>query len=255
MKHKLGGLFIATAFFLVTALSGAARPQDQRTPQGNQGQCKGCAGQGQGQGQMRGRMMGMMGQGQMQNMQTIHALFDHHDKITRTVKNTEDGVETLTESDDPKVQALIAEHAWAMQKLLENRQPIRQWDPLFAELFKHADKIKMQITRTAKGVKVVETSSDAYVVKLVQAHAQGVSEFVKEGMPSMHKTHELPGVKKEEKAFQGRGDGISTCPVTGSPVNMDFSAEINCRMVYFCCASCRDAVKKNPELYLKTQER
>ena len=88
MKLKPAGLFSATALILVTMLSGAARPQDQRTPQGNQGQCKGCAGQGQGQGQMRGRMMGMMGQGQMQNMQTIHALFDHHDKITRTVKNT-----------------------------------------------------------------------------------------------------------------------------------------------------------------------
>src|SRR5512134_1423851 len=175
MKHKLGGL--ATAFILVTMLVGAAQAQDQRTAQGNQGQCKGCTGQGPGQGQMRGRMMGMNGQGQMQNMQTIHALFDHHDKITRTVKNTENGVETLTESDDPKVQALIAEHAWAMQKLLENRQPIRQWDPLFVELFKHADKIKMQITRTPKGVKVLETSSDPYVVKLVQAHAEGVSEF------------------------------------------------------------------------------
>jgi YHS domain-containing protein len=201
---------------------------------------------------MKGQM-GMMGQrgGQMQNMQTIHALFDHHDKITRTVKNTENGVETLTESDDPKVQTLIAEHAWAMQKLLESRQPIRQWDPLFAELFKYADKIKLQITRTPKGVKVIESSSDAYVVKLVQAHAQGVSEFVKEGMPSMHKTHELPGVKKEEKTFLGRGDGMSTCPVTGEPINKDFSAEINGRTVYFCCASCRDAAKKSPELYLK----
>lgn len=250
MKLKLAGLFCATGFILVTMLPGAAQPQNQRTPSGNAGQCNGCA----GQGQMRGRMMGMMGQGQMQNMQTIHALFDYHDKITRTVKNTENGVETLTESDDPKVQTLIAEHAWAMQKLLEDRQPIRQWDPLFVELFKNADKIKMEITRTAKGVRVVETSADAYVVKLVQAHAQGVSEFVKEGMPSMHKTHELPGVTNEAKAFRGRGDGISTCPVTGAPVNKDFSAEINCRMVYFCCASCQDAVKKNPELYLKTQE-
>jgi YHS domain-containing protein len=142
-----------------------------------------------------------------------------------------------------------------MQKLLENKQPIRQWDPLFVELFNNADKIKMEITRTPKGVKVVETSSDAYVVKLMQAHAQGVSEFVQEGMPSMHKTHEVPGVTKVEKTFLGRGDGVNTCPVTGAPVNKDFGAEINCRMVYFCCANCRDAVKKNPDLYLKTQER
>ncbi|HSB07918.1 MAG TPA: hypothetical protein VLM38_00290 [Blastocatellia bacterium] len=252
MKLQLRSISIMSALVLVTALLGTARAQDHTSHKADQpAQCKGCMKRD------GSRMPGMMGQGegQMQNMQTIHALFDQHDKITRTVKNIENGVETLTESDDPKVQALIAEHAWAMKKLLENNQPIRQWDPLFAELFKYADKIKLQITSTPKGVKVVETSSDAYVVKLMQAHAQGVSEFVKEGMPSMHKTHELPGAKNEEKAFLGRGDGITTCPVTGEPVNKNFSAELNGRTVYFCCASCRDAVKKNPELYLKPETR
>lgn len=248
MKHNLRRFSLVLSSILALTLSGAALAQDHGSHSGNQPQCKGCM--GQGEGQMKGQMQGQM-QGQKQNMQTIHALFDQHDKITRTIKNTENGVETLTESEDPKVQAMIAEHAWAMQKLLENKQPIRQWDPLFAELFKYADKIKLQITRTPKGVKVVETSSDAYVVKLMQAHAQGVSEFVEEGMPSMHKTHELPGVKKEEKAFLGRGDGIATCPVTGEPVNKNFNAEINGRTVSFCCARCRDAAKKNPELYLK----
>ncbi|HSQ20265.1 MAG TPA: hypothetical protein VLR92_07820 [Blastocatellia bacterium] len=253
MNHKLRSLVAPAAFILATMFCGAALAQDHSSPTGNQpGQCQGCTKQSQGP------MTGMMGQGQgrmqnMENMQTIHALFDQHDKITRTVKNTENGVETMTESDDPKVQSLIAEHAWAMQKLLENKQPIRQWDPLFAELFKYADKIKMEITRTPKGVKVVETSSDAYVVKLMQAHAQGISEFVTEGMPSMHKTHELPGAKKEEKAFLGRGDGITTCPVTGGPINKNISAEINGRTTYFCCASCRDAVTKNPTLYLRIE--
>ncbi len=253
MKNQLTGLSIMSALILGITITGAALAQENGPI--TQAQCKGCS--AQGQGQMKGQMKGMMGQGegQMQNMQTIHALFEQNEKITRTVKNTETGVETLTESDDPKVQALIAEHAWAMQKLLANKQPIRQWDPLFAELFKYADKINLQITRTPKGVKVVETSSDPYVVKLMQAHAQGVSEFVKEGMPSMHKTHELPGVTSEEKAFLGKGDGVTTCPVTGEPVNKSVSAEINGRTVYFCCASCRDAVTKNPGLYLKTQER
>jgi hypothetical protein len=146
--------------------------------------------QGQGQGRM-GRMG--MGGNQPQDMRTIHALFDNHKKISRTVKDIEKGVETITESDDPKVRALIAEHAWAMKRRLENKQPIRRWDPLFDELFKHADKIKLQIIDTAKGVKVIETSDDAWVVKLIQAHAAGVSEFVKEGPSSMHKEHRLPG--------------------------------------------------------------
>jgi YHS domain-containing protein len=206
--------------------------------------------QHQGQGKGRG---GMMGEGRMQDMQTIHALFAEHKKITRTIKNIDKGVETLTESDDPKIQAMIKEHVAAMYKRLANKQVIRGWDPLFAELFKHADKIKMEMTTTAKGIKVVETSKDTYVVKLIQAHAVGVSEFVKEGMPSMHKEHPLPDVKPEAKKFLGKGDGITTCPVTGEPVDKNISAEINGKTVYFCCASCREAVKKNPELYLKEQ--
>jgi hypothetical protein len=207
--------------------------------------------QGSGKGKMGG---GMMGEGRREDMQTIHALFADHKKITRTVRQISNGVETVTESDDPKVQALIVEHAWAMQRRLENKQPIRMWDPLFVELFKNADKISLQITKTPKGVKVVETSEDAYVARLIQSHAAGVSEFVSEGMAVMHKEHPLPDARSETKKFLGKGDGVTTCPVTGEPVDKEVSAEINGRTVYFCCASCRDAVKKNPELYLKSQQ-
>ena len=200
--------------------------------------------------QGQGRGMGMGGN-QPQDMKTIHALFDDHNKITRTVKNISNGVETVTESDDPKVKALIVEHALAMKARLEKKQPIRQWDPLFAELFKHSDKIKMELTNTAKGVKVTETSTDPYVVKLIQAHAAGVSEFVKEGRSSMHKEHPLPGEKKEEAAFVGKGDGVETCPVTGEPVNKEIKFGFFGRTVYFCCESCLEAAKKNPEKFIK----
>jgi len=206
----------------------------------------------QGNGQGRGRMDGMgMGGNQPQDMKTIHALFDAHKQITRTVKNIENGVETLTESDDPKIRALIVEHSWAMKARLEKKQPIRQWDPLFAELFKHADKIKMEITNTAKGVKITETSADPYVVKLIQSHAAGVSEFVTVGASIMHKEHPLPGEKKEETAFVGKGDGIETCPVTGEPVNKNIKFGFFGRTVYFCCESCLEAAKKNPERFVK----
>lgn len=210
--------------------------------------------QGQGQPQGKGQMGGMMGQGRPQDMQTIHALFDNHKSITRTIKKIDKGIETLTESDDPKVQAMIKEHVAAMYKRLENKQPIRMWDPLYAELFKQADKLKMELLPTAKGMKVIETSDDPWVVKLIQSHAEGVSEFVKEGMTVMHKEHPLPDAKVEPKKFLGKGDGVATCPVTGEAVDKNVSAEINGKTVYFCCASCRDAVKKNPELYLKSDK-
>ena len=206
--------------------------------------------------QGQGRMGGMeMGGNQPQDMKTIHALFDDHTKITRTVKNISNGVETVTESDDPKVKALIVEHSWAMKKRLENKQPIRQWDPLFAELFKNSDKIKLEIVNTAKGARVIETSADPYVVKLIQSHAAGVSEFVREGMPVMHKEHPLPsenpGEKKDETVFIGKGDGVETCPVTGAPVNKEIKYGFFGRTVYFCCESCREAAKKNPEKFIK----
>ena len=214
-------------------------------------------GPGRGPGPGRGGMGpgpgGMMGQGgpNSEDMQTIHALFAAHKQITRSVKNIDQGVETLTESDDSKVQALITSHAWAMKQRLEKRQPIRMWDPLFAALFQHADKIKLEVIPTAKGVKIVETSTDPYVVKLIQSHAGGVSEFVQEGMAVMHKRHELPGEAKAEPEFLGKGDGITTCPVSGEPVNKEIKFGFAGRTVYFCCENCRDAFKKNPEKYLK----
>lgn len=206
---------------------------------------------GLAQGPGMGRMQGGSGPN-MQDMNTIHALFNDHTKITRTVTNTANGATTLTESDDPKVQALLAEHVWAMKRRLEKKQPIRQWDPLFAELFKHSEKIKMEVTATPKGMKVVETSTDPYVVKLIQAHAAGVSEFAAKGMSVMHQSHPVPGeTAKDESAFIGKGDGITTCPVTGEPVNKEFKFGFYGRTVYFCCANCVEEAKKHPERYIK----
>ena len=42
------------------------------------------------------------------------------------------------------------------------------------------------------GIEVVSTSDDAEVVKLIQAHARKVSEFVSRGMEAMHEKTPLP---------------------------------------------------------------
>ena len=246
-KNHFSTLFTFTLFAFLFSVSGLAQEHQQQGPES----CKNCQQEDKGKGQMGG----MMGEGRMQDMQTIHALFGEHEKITRTIKKIDKGIETVTESDDPKVQAMIAEHVAAMYKRLENKQPIRAWDPLFAELFKQADKIKLEMVKTPKGIKAIETSDDPWVVKLLQAHAEGVSEFVKEGMSSMHKEHPLPDTTVEPKKFLGKGDGVTTCPVTGEAVDKNISADINGKTVYFCCASCRDAVKKNPEHYIKPDNR
>jgi len=92
-------------------------------------------------------------------------------------------------------------------------------------------------------------------LKVIHAHASAVSDFIKDGMMGMAKAHPAPAKAREPAriahAFLGKGDGVKTCPVTGEPVDKTIKSEINGRTVYFCCASCKAIVRKNPGLYLK----
>jgi len=141
------------------------------------------------------------GPGRMADMaadrDVFHFLLTNHKDVTRTVKKLDDGVETVTESDNKDVTAKIQEHAVAMHKRVKDGNGIRLRDPLFAEIFKHYDKIEMTVEKTEKGVKVTETSKDKEVVKLIQAHAEVVSKFVKDGFDEAHKSHPVPA--KEDK--------------------------------------------------------
>lgn len=145
----------------------------------------------------QGRGMGM-GRGMMsdpahrQDMQLLRALFDNRDRITRQVTVRPDGVSTLTESDDPDVAKLIQAHVRSMSARVEQARPIHQRDPLFREIFRRADEIDMTYERTAKGVSVVETSTDPCVVELIKAHAEVVSAFVANGHAEAMKDHRVP---------------------------------------------------------------
>ena len=144
-----------------------------------------------GQGGRRGR--GMMGDGaHAADMQVFHQLFEHRTEINRQVVAREDGIETLTESKNPEVTRLLQTHVAAMLARVKEGQPIHLRDPLFAELFKNADRIEARHEVTAGGVRVIETSKDAYVVKLLQAHAEVVSAFLANGMSEMMKNHPVP---------------------------------------------------------------
>jgi YHS domain-containing protein len=65
----------------------------------------------------------------------------------------------------------------------------------------------------------------------------------------------LEGEKKEEPEFLGKGDGITTCLVTGEPVDMGLKFEVDGKTFYACCAGCIDMVKKNPAAYLKKTDK
>ncbi len=145
-----------------------------------------------GQGGPGGRGMMMHDPAQGADMQLFHQLFEHRTEINRQVVAREDGIETVTESKNPEVTRLLQTHVAAMLARVKEGRPIHQRDPLFTELFKNADRIEARHELTAGGVRVVETSKDAYVVKLLQAHAEVVSAFLANGMSEMMKNHPVP---------------------------------------------------------------
>ena len=146
-------------------------------------------GSGMGGGMRGGMAMDATAQA---DMQVFHQLIDNRAKISRKVTPRPDGVESLTESDDPAVAKLIQTHVAAMAARVKEARPIHLRDPLFAEVFKHADKIAMQVEETPRGLRVVETSTDSYTVKLIQAHAEVVSLFLANGHAEAMKNHAVP---------------------------------------------------------------
>jgi hypothetical protein len=122
----------------------------------------------------------------------FHSLLANRDSIDRKVKKLKNGVETLTESNDPKVAFMIQNHVESMHKRVKDGNPIHMRDPLFAAVFSNANKISMEVERTKKGVRVTETSTDPYVAKLIQAHAEVVNLFVANGHAEVPKNHAVP---------------------------------------------------------------
>ena len=135
---------------------------------------------------------GAAGEGQPGDMATIHSLFDGRQNIVRRFKEVPGGIESWTESNDPQLIAQIQTHLASMRERFEKRQPLHQRDPLFAEIFEHADRIDLKVENTAKGVHVVETSGDPYVAELIRAHARVIDAFIKEGHSEAMKNHAVP---------------------------------------------------------------
>lgn len=52
-------------------------------------------------------------------------------------------------------------------------------------LFHNSTSYRRQLTFTAKGVVVTETSTDPRLTNAIRDHAQEVSGFVRDGMPAM----------------------------------------------------------------------
>lgn len=150
---------------------------------------------GRPRGRGRGRERGM-GRGPGPRMRAdqhvFHYLLEHHGDIRRSVKRLDNGVETLTESENPEVTAKIQEHVASMHQRIKEGRGLRFWDELFAAIFKKHASITMTVENTKQGVMVRETSEEPGVVALIQAHAEVVSQFVARGFAEAHKNHAVP---------------------------------------------------------------
>jgi hypothetical protein len=98
-----------------------------------------------------GGMMGCSGDAQQCPGPVFMALLNQHKQIRREVKKTDQGIESLTESKDPEVAALIKTHVAQMQELLASCQKGQcshtpaYFDPLFRAVYSNADKLNLQV--------------------------------------------------------------------------------------------------------------
>jgi len=118
----------------------------------------------------------------------IQDLVFSHDRIRRSVTILPNGIRTVTESDDPRVAAVIQKHVAEMGKRVEGGHdpglPIES--PALQAIFLDKDKINSTYQVTEKGIIVVQTSTDASAVKALQDHAAEVSDLAQRGMVAMH---------------------------------------------------------------------
>jgi YHS domain-containing protein len=85
----------------------------------------------------------------------------------------------------------------------------------------------------------------------LSASFQAVAE-INDPLKQLVKSNPTTKSLKYSAIFQGRGDGIHTCPVTGERVTKkSLSGEYFGRTVYFCCHGCLKAAQQNPEKFVK----
>lgn len=157
-------------------------------------------GRGKHKERANGASVGSGGQGRRGQMhgsgrpeaQAIHFLVANHSQIERTVEIIPGGVRTLTVAEDLEIIDTLRIHVHQMADLIHEGGRIRNWDPLFAEIFDHRQAIQMKITDIQGGVEVVETSTDEDVALLIQAHAEKVEEFVARGIEAYREETPLP---------------------------------------------------------------
>ena len=121
--------------------------------------------------------------------ENIHQLFQNHDKIVRKVDTTDSGYVALTESEDPKIAAVLKEHYKQMNRRLESGLMVRRWDPAFAEYATYFDDMEHKFEPTEKGLRLTVVGKTPAAVQVARNHAAIISKFVAYGWAEHDKSH------------------------------------------------------------------
>jgi hypothetical protein len=121
------------------------------------------------------------------DMGVVMNLVHDNTKIRRTVTRLPDGIRTATESDDPKIAQDIKAHVASMSGRLKDGREFNIFSTTLPVIFDNAKNIKSAVEFTDKGAIVTRTSTDAKVAAALQAHADEVTELVKEGPVAFHR--------------------------------------------------------------------
>lgn len=121
--------------------------------------------------------------------ENIHALFNGHESVRRTVTLTEDGYVSVTESDDPKLVRTLREHVAQMEARMQNGGMVRRWDPAFPEFVRHYSDMVVGTEETKSGIRVTVRGKTPAAVKVAQNHAKVVSDFAAKGWEAHDRSH------------------------------------------------------------------
>ena len=123
-----------------------------------------------------------------QEVNDLKEIFRSHEGISRSVTNVQNGIVTTTEAQNESLREAIVSHVSMMvTRLQEGRNPeVIIQSPTLDALFDFYDEINTEIEMTEWGVKVIQTSSNPKVVRLLQTHANEVSDMANRGMEAVH---------------------------------------------------------------------
>ncbi len=181
----------AAAVFAATAAMAQSTPRGPGANQHDHGSAghESMMRQGMGPGMGRGPvgMLTTQDANSATDMGITMNLVHENTKIRRTVTRLPDGIKTITESDDPKIAQDIKAHVASMSGRLDSGKEFNIFSTTLPVIFDNAKNIKSTIEYTAKGAVVTRTSKDPKVAAALQAHANEVTELVKEGPVAFHR--------------------------------------------------------------------